>query len=127
CAASALSRRRRWCIRRRGRRRTSLWLEQGGSVVLLVHVDLFRPGYGGDRCDDGVLVRAVLVDDGHVAFATVGDIDQFSLAVPSKRIHTRAIRNGRNDLAVRRVHDDRRFTATGEDPVGRLVIGNARG
>ena len=89
-AALPWCRGRRICCRRR--RGTAFRLKQIGVVRLRIDGNRLGAGDGRDRRDDRVLVSGVLMDDGDVAFAAIGDVDQLLRQDPS-RARRRACRS----------------------------------
>src|ERR1019366_5247861 len=86
------------------------------------HGDRLGALEGRDGRDGGVLVGRILVHDGDRAVALAGgDVDQLFVLVPAERVDAGAILDLRDDLAVRRVNDDRRAAAADEEAV-RLAI-----
>ena len=64
--------------------------------------------------------------DGDGAVAPRRDVNELLHRVPPEGIHSVAVPDRRHDLPRGCVHHYRRFTASGEDPVGGAIVGDAR-
>ena len=80
-----------------------------------INRDCFRSGKSIHSPYDCVLVGRVLIDDCHVAFASVWNIGQLLSRIPQpSAINTRAVFNRRHDLARIRINNDRRIVRSPE-------------
>src|SRR6185295_3884760 len=67
-------------------RRTALRLKEIHIVCLWIHCDCLRASKRRNGLDNRVFVWRILVHDCDVAFAPVGNVDQFLRCIPSQSI-----------------------------------------
>ena len=121
-ATAAFFRSRRW-----GRRSgTTLWLEEVDVMGLWINRDCLRARKGVHGRHNCVFVGRVLMNHGDVTLASIRNVNQLFRGIPSQRVNSGTVLDGRNDFARSGIQDDGGVDATGENPVRRFIVRDTR-